>query len=126
MVSGSVSLEMLARAKPAVVVYRINPLTYLMYLPLVTITSLTLPNLIAKQRLLPEWLVVLHPERDVQAMSAVIEEWLGNPISLARAARDLRNLRDEVMKVGATGRTADRILSELAPSSPAQSFARAA
>jgi lipid-A-disaccharide synthase len=126
MVSGSVSLEMLARAKPAIVIYRINPLTYLLYLPLVNITSITLPNLIAKQKLLPEWLVVLHPERDVQAMSAVIEEWLGNPLSLARAARDLRNLRDEVMKVGATGRTAERILSELAPSSPAHSFARAA
>jgi lipid-A-disaccharide synthase len=126
MVSGSVSLEMLARAKPAVVIYRINPISYLMFRPLVTLTSITLPNLIAKQKLLPEWLVLFHLERDVQAMSAVIEEWLGNPLALARSARDLAKLRDEIVKPGATGRTADRILGELAAPSPAQSFARAA
>ncbi len=59
-------------------------------------------------------------------MSAVIEEWLGNPLSLARTARELSTLRDEMMKVGATGRTAEYILSHLAPLESAATFARAA
>jgi lipid-A-disaccharide synthase len=126
MVSGSVSLEMLARGKPAIVIYCLGPFTYLAFRPLVKITSMTLPNLIARQKLLPEWLVVFRPERDVRAMSAVIEEWIGNPLALARSARDLCKLRDEVVKVGATARTADRILSHLAPVSAPQGFVRAA
>jgi lipid-A-disaccharide synthase len=115
MVSGSVSLEMLVRAKPAIVVYRVGPFTYGIFRTVVRVKSMTLPNLIARQRLLPEWCVVFRPERDVRAMSAVIEEWIGNPLKLAQATRDLRQLRDEIVKVGATARTADCILSHLAP-----------
>ena len=88
MVSGSVSLEMLVRGKPAVVVYRLNPLTYAFLRMLVSVKSMTLPNLIARRRLLPEWLVVLRPKRDLHAMSAVIEEWLANPFKRAQVARD--------------------------------------
>jgi lipid-A-disaccharide synthase len=120
MVSGSVSLEMLARAKPAVVHYRVSPLTYTLVRPLVNVKSITLPNLIAGRRLLPEWLVVLRPQRTVRAMASVINEWLANPIKLAQAARDLRQLRQEIGQAGATGRTADRILAQLAPLDRAQ------
>jgi lipid-A-disaccharide synthase len=120
MVSGSVSLEMLARAKPAVVHYRISPLTYTLVRPLVNVKSITLPNLIAGRRLLPEWLVVLRPQRTVRAMAAVINEWLASPLKLAETARDLRQLRQEIGQAGATGRTADRILAQLAPLDRAQ------
>jgi len=115
MVSGSVSLEMLVRGKPAVVVYRVGLMTYALFRMVVRVKSITLPNLIARQKLLPEWCVVFRPERDVRAMSAVIEEWLGSPIKLAQAARELCTLREEIVKVGATARTADRILGHLPP-----------
>ena len=69
---------------------------------------------------------MFRPERDARAMAAVIEEWLGNPMALARATRELCKLRDEIVKVGATARTADRILAYLSPLNSAQSFARAA
>ena len=88
MVSGSVSLEMLAREKPAVVLYRVRRISYPFVRMLVRLNSMTLPNLIARQQLLPEWCVVYRPERDVRAMSAVIEEWLANPLALARTAAD--------------------------------------
>jgi lipid-A-disaccharide synthase len=126
MVSGSVSLEMLVRGKPAVVVYRVGLLTYAIFRMVVRVKSITLPNLIARQRLLPEWCVVFRPERDVRAMSAVIEEWLGSPLKLAQATRDLCKLREEIVKVGATARTADRILSHLAPLGSTQTLSRAA
>jgi lipid-A-disaccharide synthase len=126
MVSGSVSLEMLVRGKPAVVVYRVGLFTYALFRMVVRVKSITLPNLIARQRLLPEWCVVFRPERDVRAMSAVIEEWLGSPLKLAQAARDLGKLREEIVKVGATARTADRILSQLAPLGSTETLSRAA
>jgi lipid-A-disaccharide synthase len=115
MVSGSVSLEMLARAKPAIVHYRVSPLTYALVRPLVHVKSITLPNLIAGRRLMPEWLVVLRPDRTVREMAAVVNEWIASPFQLAQAARELRQLRSEIGQTGATGRTADRILSHLAP-----------
>jgi len=115
MVSGSVSLEMLVRDKPAIVLYKVSPVSYALVRPIVNVKSITLPNLIAGHRLLPEWCVVLRPSRDVQAMSAVADEWLSEPIKLARVARDLCRLREEVVKTGATGRTADFILGHLSP-----------
>jgi lipid-A-disaccharide synthase len=115
MVSGSVSLEMLARAKPAVVLYRVSPLTYALVRPLVHVKSITLPNLIAGRRLMPEWMPVLRPDRTVREMAAVVNEWIGSPYQLAQVARELRQLRAEIGQPGATGRTADRILSHLAP-----------
>jgi lipid-A-disaccharide synthase len=114
MVSGSVSLEMLARAKPAVVVYRASPLTYALVRPLVHVKSMTLPNLIAGRRLLPEWMVVLRPDRTVREMAAVVNEWIASPFQLAQVARELRQLRQEIGQPGATGRTADCILASLA------------
>jgi lipid-A-disaccharide synthase len=113
MVSGSVSLEMLARTKPAVVHYRASPLTYALVRPLVSVNSITLPNLIAGRRILPEWLVVLRPDRTVRAMAAVVNDWIASPFQLAQVARDLRQLRQEIGQPGATGRTADRILGHL-------------
>ena len=80
MVSGSVSLEMLARAKPAVVLYRVSPLTYALVRPLVHVKSITLPNLIAGRRLMPEWMPVLRPDRTVREMAAVVNEWIGSPL----------------------------------------------
>jgi lipid-A-disaccharide synthase len=123
MVSGSVSLEMLARAKPAVVVYRANPLTYALVRPLVHVKSITLPNLIAGRRLLPEWMVVLRPDRTVREMAAVVNEWIASPFKLAQVARELRQLRQEIGQPGATGRTADCILAQLAPPDRARAAA---
>jgi hypothetical protein len=48
-------------------------------------------------------------------MAAVVNEWIGSPYQLAQVARELRQLRAEIGQPGATGRTADRILSHLAP-----------
>ncbi len=114
MVSGSVSLEMLVRGKPAVVLYRVFPVTYALFRMLVRVKSITLPNLIARQKLLPEWCVVLRPRRDVDQLSAVIDEWLSSPFKRAQSARELCRVRDEIVQLGASGRAADRILGNLA------------
>lgn len=54
MKSGSVSLEMMARGKPAAVMYHVSRLTYNLAKLLVRIKSISLPNLIAGEPVLPE------------------------------------------------------------------------
>ena len=115
MVSGSVSLEMLARAKLAVVLYRVSPLTYALVRPLVHVKSITLPNLIAGRRLMPEWMPVLRPRshgpRDGGRRQRMDRQPLPARPGRPRAATASSGNRPP----GATGRTADRILSHLAP-----------
>lgn len=113
MVSGSVSLEMLARKKPAVVFYRTSrPFYPLMWL-LVSVRSLTLPNLIAGRVVLPEWLLVWFPQRDVRRMTAVLDGWLSDRRKLQEKVAEIGELHSRVVQTGATKRTADAILGRL-------------
>ncbi|MGH7200908.1 MAG: lipid-A-disaccharide synthase [Planctomycetaceae bacterium] len=113
MASGSVSLEMLARATPAVVFYHLSPLLYPIVRPLVRLDSMTLPNLISGRRLLPEYLVSYRPGRDVAVMADVLTNWLNDEKHLAGARADLAELRDEIVRTGATRRAAASILNRL-------------
>nr|AIA85497.1 LpxB [uncultured Planctomyces sp.] len=54
MVSGSVSLEMLARKKATAVMYRGSPLLYVLAKILVHCPYMTLPNLISGRMIMPE------------------------------------------------------------------------
>ncbi len=56
MKSGSVSLEMMGRGKPAAVMYHVSRLTYAIGKMLVRIPYFSLPNLMAKEVVLPEFL----------------------------------------------------------------------
>jgi lipid-A-disaccharide synthase len=113
MVSGSVSLEMLARKKPAVVIYRIGRLLHALMRPLVCVKSITLPNLIAGKVVLPEWLLVWFPKRDIGRVTAVLDGWLGNRQKRQAAVDELTELKSRVAETGATARTAELILERL-------------
>lgn len=113
MVSGSVSLEMLARATPAVVLYRITRFTNLMKRLFLTIDSITLPNLMAGRPVFPEWVVWRSPRRAAKDVTATLDGWLSDSASLSAAARELAAVRDELVRTGATPRTAEAILSRI-------------
>jgi lipid-A-disaccharide synthase len=118
MVSGSVSLEMLAREKPAAVLYHVSPAMYPLLRRLVHVDSITLPNLIAGRRVLPEWVVAFSRQRAIDECTATLERWLSDPADLARVRHELADLRRECGQVGATRRTADYILDH-SPQRPA-------
>jgi lipid-A-disaccharide synthase len=107
MVSGSVSLEMLARGTPATVIYSAGRLTYLIGRMLVTIKTFSLPNLIAGRMVLPEHLAVGDPEPAIQGLTADVDRWLSDPQALLRAKADLAAIRDEIGATGATNRVAE-------------------
>jgi lipid-A-disaccharide synthase len=113
MVSGSVSLEMLARGTPATVLYRTNWLTYLIGKSLVTIKHMSLPNLIAGRVLMPEHLSVGNPETAIQGMTHDLQRWLSEPESLEAARRELLLLKQRLFSTGATERVAQILLDRL-------------
>lgn len=126
MVSGSVSLELLARATPAVVVYRSGPFHYWLGRMLITCRYISLPNLMADRRLLPEFVVLGDSRADLCAITGILERWLSDPATHRAAVTDLRQLRSEVAVPGATARAATAILEQLAAGVPAPGSSRTA
>jgi lipid-A-disaccharide synthase len=113
MVSGSVSLEVLARETPAVVMYRMNRAFFWLCKMMVTCKYLSLPNLIADRPVMPEFVAVDDPRPAITAMTGVLHRWLTDPATYARQKDDLSRLRDEVATAGATANAARAILERL-------------
>ncbi|MEO1994947.1 MAG: lipid-A-disaccharide synthase [Planctomycetaceae bacterium] len=116
MVSGSVSLELLARATPAIVIYRCNRLFYWiarhwLARTLVEINSITLPNMLSQSKLIPEYVVAGNPRPAIQEVAHTLNAWLGDPEQLGAVRDKMQAVRDEFVHTGATRRTADAILN---------------
>ena len=129
--SGSVSLELLYHAKPAVIHYKAGPLTTAIFRPFILVKYITLVNLLAAGELypadrrpydpaLPGNENVLFPEYptcgDKSAeLARHCTTWLTDePQRLALVAR-LEELRDQVASGGASQRAAEYILQHLPP-----------
>ncbi len=83
MVSGSVSLEMLARQTPAAVVYRPPWTMVILFWPLITCKFMSLPNLMTGRELLPEFFVLRNPDAHARRIAETLHRWLGSPAELA-------------------------------------------
>ncbi len=127
--SGSVSLELLYHAKPAVILYRVGWLTYQCVIRMVNVRYITLVNLLAsKQPLIRGGAPVsaaevaaeevLYPEyptwRDCSAeISGHAIEWLRDEGKRQGVISRLTELRDKVASGGASATAAEYILREL-------------
>ncbi|WP_298861178.1 lipid-A-disaccharide synthase [uncultured Gimesia sp.] len=110
MVSGSISLELLARKTPAVVIYRSHWGMYVMANLLITCKYMSLPNLIANRELMPEFPSVGSPEKDIAKINTILSDWLCTPLSLERARNRLISLYQETVIPGASAQAAESIL----------------
>jgi len=113
MVSGSVSLEMLARQTPAAVMFKIDWFETLLKWLLVRVKYISLPNLIADRMVLPEWIISNAPDRAVRQIIGTLDDWLSEPQHLAAAKAELENLCDTAISRGANSRAADAILEAI-------------
>jgi lipid-A-disaccharide synthase len=113
MVSGSVSLEMVARRTPAVVLYRASWFFAACAKALVTCRYMSLPNLVAGREVLPEYPVVGDPRRAVPHMVHRLGRWLEDEASRELKVAELEALNREIGGTGGTGRAADRILARI-------------
>ena len=106
-VSGSVSLEMLYREKPAAMVYQHTPFTIFVAHLMKRAKYITLVNLLADRELFPEY---FGARCRAPELASHIVGWLEDPASYAALRRELGQLRDRVAEPGACGRAADAIL----------------
>jgi lipid-A-disaccharide synthase len=110
-VSGSVSLELLYRAKPTVVVYRMSPLSLWLARRLVKLRYFTLVNMLAGEELFPE----IATSRDESArIASLLSDWLVRPGEREALTGRLRDLRSRVAVPGACDRAAEFLHGALA------------
>lgn len=124
MKSGSVSLEMMARGTPSVVVYHAGRLLYAIGRCLTDIKSMTLPNLIAERSIMPEFLAVGSTAKVIEQSITALERLIVAPEEREKQRSELLELSQRFAQPGASGRAADAILRQL--SSPAAAPAVAA
>jgi lipid-A-disaccharide synthase len=109
-VSGSVGLEMLYRARPCVVVYRIGRIDLKVCKLFLTTRYISLVNLLAEKELYPEFLT---DRCEAEAISEHILRWLNEPETYQRQCRELKELYARVGQAGACERAATFVLSEI-------------
>lgn len=110
MVSGSVSLELMARRTPAVVLYRLGRVFHTIATTLANIDSITLPNLIAGKTIFPEFLSVGNPEPAIANVVTATDRMLSQPDYLAQVNSQLDALRQKYAMPGATATAAECLI----------------
>lgn len=132
--SGSVSLELLAEARPTVIHYRISRLGYFVQQFFRHVKYITLVNLLAADALYPADLSPFDPcqpdadrvpfpeyltwEDKSDQLAAHVTEWLVDREAYHRRVRQLVELRERVAASGAADRAAETILAGIAPPAP--------
>ncbi len=114
MVSGSVSLEMMARRTPAVVVYRVSRLLHTICRMMVRIDSLSLPNLMGDRKVFPEFVSVGKTEPAVDFLTKSVAAMLDDSFYYRRTLAQLDQLRNQHARGGATSKAAAWICQQLA------------
>jgi len=109
-VSGSVSLELLSRLKPTIVVYKMSRSFRLIARQLIRVKYISLVNLLLDRGLFPEYPTAKDESAGV---AADVLGWLEHPEQREAVVDELKLLRDRVAKPGAVERAADFLMNEL-------------
>ncbi len=109
-VSGSVSLELLYREKPSVILYRIRWIDLRIGRLFMRCPFITLVNLLAGKEIFPEYLT---DRCEAKAISEHILRWLNNPAEHARICAELRSLRERFAGGGACHRAAEFVIAKI-------------
>ena len=94
--SGTITLEAALSGTPAVVAYRLAPLSYWWLRRAVKVPHVALPNLLLGERLLPE---LLQTEATPTALADALGAWLADPVRVARYRERCAELRS-TLRVG--------------------------
>jgi lipid-A-disaccharide synthase len=113
MVSGSVSLELLARNTPAVVLYRVGRILHSYARMVLKVNSITLVNLMAGRTLFPEMVSVGRIEPAIEFLEESIGAMLKDDYYRSGLVRQMNELRATQAIPGATDRAATALLQKL-------------
>ncbi len=106
--SGSVSLELLYRGKPSVILYRHSRICIALAHLLKRVPYITLVNLLADRELFPEYFGVSCP---ADRMADHVLHWLNDRSAYESLCGELAVLRERVAAPGACERAADAVLA---------------
>jgi len=93
MASGTATLEAMLLKRPMVVAYRLATLTYWLAKPLVHIAHFALPNLLAQERLVPEF---LQNEVVPEKLGFAVANWLDHPEKVDTLQAHFTELHDQL------------------------------
>ncbi|XZE54298.1 lipid-A-disaccharide synthase [Planctomycetaceae bacterium SH139] len=113
MVSGSVSLELMARGTPAAVIYQTGRVMYAAGRAMVRVPSITLPNLIAGQTIFPELATAGNSTRGVQFLVSSLARMLGDAEYYQQLTKQLSDMGIRYASPGATAKAAGVISQSL-------------
>lgn len=126
MVSGSVSLELLARSTPAVVIYRVSHSLYWFGRALITCRFISLPNLMVGRTIMPEFAPRGRSTAELPRVTEILHQWLTDEDARRTVIGELTAVRDRYATAGATAGAAMAILNRLAAASSPPAGRRAA
>lgn len=126
MVSGSISLELLARRTPGVVLYRASRFVWWSAQLLLNARYITLTNLMANEELMPEYFSTGNPDKEIACIAEHLIGWLQRPRELGAVRSALAELARNAALTGATERAAELILRTLTGDVASQSGERQA
>jgi len=113
MVSGSVSLELLARETPGVVMYHGTRRMHILWQIFIRCRYLTLVNLLAGRELMPEFpFVIMNPD-SAGAITRLLARWLSSEADRQDVVHELSDLKRAVAQPGGIERAAAAILDKL-------------
>jgi lipid-A-disaccharide synthase len=107
--SGTASLEVALAGVPQVVVYRMNPLSYLLARLLVRVEHMALPNLEAGRRIVPE---LLQGDCTVENVAASVRPYLDSRAAANESRQALAEVRRHLGEPGVFDRAATAVLAE--------------
>ncbi|RKR04434.1 lipid-A-disaccharide synthase [Kushneria sinocarnis] len=109
--SGTAALEAMLCHRPMVVAYRMAPMTHRIARYMVKTPWISLPNLIAREGLVPE---LIQQQATPEAVSGALHGWLADPAS-GEALRQRFVTMHETLQRNASARAAEAVLEMVAP-----------
>lgn len=118
MKSGSVSLELMARGKPAAVLYHLSEFTFWMAKMLVHCKSMSLPNMMSDRAVFPEFLShgklnSASARKSVEQVTVEMSKLIADGDYRSHQRRNLQTLANQFAKPGASNQAARFIMTKL-------------
>ena len=111
MASGTTTLEAMLLKKPMVVVYKKDALSYWLISRMLTVDHVSLPNLLAGEEVVPEF---IQDAATPESISKAIAHWLDNPVLVGQLQQRFTELHQQ-LRVNASETAADVIEHLLSP-----------
>jgi len=112
--SGTATLEAMLLRRPMVVCYRLALLTWMLASRMLKVPYVSLPNLLAGERLVPE---LLQDEVTPEKLAAALQDWLDHPARQTALAERFAQIHHTIRR-DASARAAAAILELVQPEMP--------